>query len=83
MADVQSLMSVLLASESGLPPVATDGFFVFIIIMTTVSVLLLLLLVIMLTVKMSQVMKQLDEISTSANDFLSMGVKFFKDKQHH
>ena len=69
-------------SDGRIPPVASDAFFVFIIVMTTSAVLLLLLLVILLAVKMSIIMRRLDEISSSANEFLAMGVKFFKDKQH-
>ena len=76
----QALASAAEESGTALPPVATDAFFVFIIVMTSLAVLLLLMLVVMLAVKMNTLMKRLDEISDSANEFLAMGVKYFKDK---
>lgn len=67
-------------SNGGIPPVVSDSFFVFIIVMVTCAVALLLALVVVLAVKMGTVERRLDEISESANEFVKMGVKFFRDK---
>jgi len=81
---VQVLATAADDAGGALPPIATDNtFFVFIIVMTSLAVMLLLVLLILLAVKMNVIMKRLDEISDSANQFLAMGVKHFSDKKHH
>ena len=81
------LMDIVLAlaaasdsTDGMVPRVATDAFFIFIVSMTACAVLLLLVLVVLMAVRMGVIMRRLDEISDSANQFLAMGVKFFKDK---
>ena len=62
------------------PPMFTEWFIVYIIACVSIAVTLLLVLVLIIEMKMNRVLRRLDDISSSATQFVKMGVSFFKDR---
>jgi len=58
----------------------TDWYIVYIVVMCTAAFLGILLLILIISVKMSRISKQLNEISDSATTFIRVGLDHFKDK---
>ncbi|MBM4046647.1 MAG: hypothetical protein FJ279_16180 [Planctomycetes bacterium] len=57
-----------------------DWFVMYAVILLASSTILLLILVLVITEKLNKVTRRLDEISSSASEFVKMGVNLFKDK---
>lgn len=61
----------------------TDNFIIYTVVLMTVAVLLLLALVVMVSIKMSRISSNLEEISENARKFVKLGVTYFKDNKQH
>lgn len=55
-------------------------FFTYVVVMTSLAVLLLLVLFVLLEIRMNRILQRLDELSDSANKFVKVGLKYFKDR---
>lgn len=61
-------------------PALSNWFIIYIIFMSTAAFLGILFLVLVLSVKLSRISKQLDEISGSASTFIRIGLDHFKER---
>jgi len=61
-------------------PAVSNWFIIYIVLMSTAAFLGILLLILILSVKLSNISKQLDEISDSTTTFIRVGLDHFKDR---
>ena len=61
-------------------PFLSNWFVVYVVVMTTAAFLGTLLLIIILSIKLSRISKQLNDISDSATNFIRVGLDHFKDR---
>lgn len=61
-------------------PSVSNWFIIYIVLMSTAAFLGVLLLILILSIKLSQISKQLDELSDSATTFIRIGLDHFKDR---
>lgn len=61
-------------------PSVSNWFIIYIVLMSTAAFLGILLLILILSIKLSQISKQLDELSDSATTFIRIGLDHFKDR---
>jgi heme/copper-type cytochrome/quinol oxidase subunit 2 len=63
----------------GMEPAVSSWFIIYIVVMSTAAFLGVLLLILILSVKLSRISKQLNEISESATTFIRIGLDRFRD----
>jgi len=61
-------------------PALTNWFIIYIVVMVTAAMMGILLLIVILSMKLSRISKQLDEMSDSAATFIRIGLDHFKDR---
>jgi len=61
-------------------PSLSNWFIIYIVLMSTAAFLGVLLLILILSIKLAQISKQLDEISDSATTFIRIGLDHFKER---
>jgi hypothetical protein len=59
----------------------TDNFIIYTVVLMAIAVLLLLTLVVMISIKMSNISQNIEEISDNARKFVKLGVSYFKDNK--
>ena len=81
--ELRTQMARLLAeaqAKEETEPYLGNWFVVYVVVMTTAAFLGILLLVIILSVKLSRISRQLNEISDSATSFIRVGLDHFKER---
>ena len=61
-------------------PFLSNWFVVYVVVMTTAAFLGTLLLILILSIKLSRISKQLNDISDSATNFIRVGLDHFKER---